>query len=187
MRIAVDLDGVLADTMVIFCQILNERYSRQLTVESFVQWNAWETAHITKDEFFRTLDEAWYHWKTIPPTEENLAEKVAKLKNFGRIDIVTGRSSETVPYAKSWLRQHRVPYNAFVRTDSTRSKVNLNYDLFIDDSSDLMTVISSRLNGYGILYSQPWNMHSKNMPQIFRVQRWDEVPLVLQRIRSAKT
>ncbi len=57
-RIAVDLDGVLADTIVTFCAILNKRYSTNFTADSFVRWNAWEIAHITKDEFFRTLDES---------------------------------------------------------------------------------------------------------------------------------
>ena len=184
MRIAVDLDGVLADTMVTFCRILNERHSTQFTVDSFIHWNAWDIAHITKDEFFRTLDEAWFDWRMIPPTEENLGEKVARLKNFGEVNIVTGRSEATVPYANSWLQQHRIPYDEFVRTVSTRSKVKLNYDLYIDDSAELMSLIASRLDSNGILYSQPWNRNAGDMPRIFRIERWDQIPRVLQKIAS---
>ena len=184
MRIAVDLDGVLADTMVTFCRILNERHSTQFTVDSFIHWNAWDIAHITKDEFFRTLDEAWFDWRTIPPTEENLGEKVARLKNFGEVNIVTGRSEATVPHANSWLQQHHIPYHKFVRTVSTRSKVKLNYDLYIDDSAELMSLIASRLDSNGILYSQPWNRNAGNMPRIFRIERWDQIPEVLQKIAS---
>ena len=187
MRIAVDLDGVLADTMVTFCRILNRRHSSQLTVESFISWNAWETAHITKDEFYRTLDEAWFDWKTIPPTEQNIAEKIGQIHQFGRVDIVTARSRETVPHATLWLRRYQVPYDAFVRTESTKSKVNLDYDLFIDDSPDLMALLTSKLDSNGILYTQPWNKDAPKMSRIFRVQQWDDIPAVLHKITDAKT
>jgi uncharacterized HAD superfamily protein len=181
------LDGVLADTMVPFCTILNARHSTQVAVESFVQWNAWEIAHITKDEFFRTLDEAWSDWRKIPPTEEDIGEKVGRLREFGRVDIVTGRSLETVPSANSWLKQHEVPYDTFVRTISTIAKANLTYDLFIDDSADLMSLLASSLDRRGILYTQPWNRKAPEMPRIFRVQRWDEIPSILQQLTAKKS
>jgi uncharacterized HAD superfamily protein len=187
MRIAVDLDSVLADTMATFCRILNERHSTQYTVESFTQWNAWQIADITKDEFFRTLDEAWLQWQTVPATEEKLTDKVKLLRSFGKVDIVTGRSQETVPYATLWLKEHRISYDEFVRTESTRAKVKLNYDVYIDDSADLMSLIASRLGGSGILYSQPWNRKAPDMPKIFRVERWEQIPKVLQELTASST
>jgi len=168
------------------CRIINERLSTQLTVESITRWNAWEIAGITKDEFFRTLDAAWYDWKAVPPTEENLAEKVSRLRQFGKVDIVTGRSAETVPHASSWLQHHRILYDKFVRTESTRSKNRLSYDLFIDDSAELMSLLASRLDGWGILYLRPWNRDAPDMPRIFKVERWDEIPAVLREIDSNK-
>ncbi len=185
-RIAVDLDGVLANTMLPFCRILNQRHSTQFNVDSFVRWNAWEIAHITKDEFFRTLDEAWFDWKAIPPTEEDIAEKVARLREFGRLDIVTGRSPETVPPAKSWLKRYGIPFNAFVRTASTRAKVKLDYELFIDDSADLMSLLASSLDKHGVLYTQPWNRDASDMPRIVRVHRWNEIPDILRELTVAK-
>ncbi len=185
-RIAVDLDGVLANTMLPFCRILNQRHSKQFSVDSFIRWNAWEIAHITKDEFFRTLDEAWFDWKAIPPTEEDIAEKVARLREFGRLDIVTGRSPETVPPAKSWLKRYGIPFNAFVRTASTGAKVKLDYELFIDDSADLMSLLASSLDKHGVLYTQPWNRDASDMPRIVRVHRWNEIPDILRELTGAK-
>ncbi len=186
MRIAVDLDGVLADTIVSLCSILNKRHGKHLTPKSFVQWHAWETVHITKEEFFRTMDEAWFEWGTIPPTEENLALKVGKLKRFGKIDIVTGRSPETVQPAISWLHQQGIKYDDFVRTENTKAKATLNYDIFVDDAEELMVLLASSLDRGGILYSQPWNQNAPAMPRILRVQRWDEIPHRLERIMNAK-
>ena len=185
MRIAVDLDGVLADTMVSVCQILNSRRSTPLTVESFVCWRAWEIAGITKDEFFRALDEAWFSWETLPPTEDNLDTKVGRLGKFGTVDIVTGRSSATVPQANSWLKHHRIPFDSFVRTDnSTTAKLDLHYDLYIDDSSDLMALLASKLHGSGVLYLRPWNRKTIEMPRIFKVDRWDRIPHAIEQVAT---
>ena len=186
LRIAVDLDGVLADTMVTFCKILNQRHSTHFTVNSFVQWNAWRIAHITKDEFFRTLDKAWFEWKNIPSMDENIGAEVGRIRRFGHIDIVTGRSRETVQAAKAWLERHKVPYETFVRTASTKAKAELNYDVFIDDSAELMSLVASSLDNSGILYTQPWNRNADDMQRVFRVERWEQIPAVLEKISTMK-
>jgi len=184
MRIAVDLDGVLANTMVSFCRILNERKSTNLNVGSFTQWHAWEIAGITKDEFFRTLDQAWFEWESIPPVEPELGLKVRRLEEFGRVEIVTGRSPETVKNAKSWLRRHNIAHDAFVRTESTKDKIKLGYNVFIDDSAELMALIASTLDRRGVLYTQPWNRDAPAMPRIFRVSGWDQIPDALRRVAA---
>jgi uncharacterized HAD superfamily protein len=187
MRIAVDLDGVLADTMVTFCEILNRHRLTPLSVESFLQWRAWETAGITKDEFFRTLDEAWFSWESIPPTEENLGAEVGRLSEFGAVDIVTGRSPVTVPCANSWLKKHQIPFDSLVRTrNSTTAKLNLNYDVYIDDSAELMALLASRLRGSGILYLRPWNRNTAEMPRVLRAERWNEIPGFVKRVSSGR-
>ena len=182
-RIAVDLDGVLANTVVTFCKILNQRHSTHFTVDSFVRWNAWEIAQITKDEFFRTLDEAWFSWKEIPPMEENIGGKMMRIRPFGEVDIVTGRSLETVQPAKAWLEEHKVSYDKFVRTTSTMAKADLVYDVFIDDSAELMSILASREDRHGILYTQPWNKSAMSIPMVSRVDRWEQIPAELAAFR----
>lgn len=186
LRIAVDLDGVLADTMVTFCRILNHRHSTNFTANSFVQWNAWKIAHITKDEFFRTLDEAWFEWENIPPVEEEIGARVNRICAIGRVDVVTGRSQETAQPAKSWLEKYKVPYERFVRTANTKGKANLSYDVFIDDSADLMSLVACSLDRWGILYTQPWNRNAKEMPKIFRVEGWKQIPALLEQVSATK-
>ncbi len=187
MRIAVDLDGVLADTMVIVCEILNKRLFKNLTLESFVRWRAWEIAGITREEFFNALDEAWFSWQTLPPTEENLAATVGRLTEFGTVDIVTGRSRATVPHANSWLEEHKIPFDSFVRTNnSTTAKLTLDYDVYIDDSAELMALLAARLHGSGVLYLRPWNRSSAKMSRVFRVERWDQIPEIMEHVSTGK-
>jgi 5'(3')-deoxyribonucleotidase len=179
----VDLDEVLANTMIPVCKIINQRHSTHFNPTSFVDWNAWEIAHISKDEFFRTLDGAWFDWKMIPPTEENLRDKVGRLQEFGSIDIVTGRSPQTVAPANAWLKEQGINFNAFVRTNSGREKTKLDYDVFIDDSPEIMSLLSSTPNKYGIVYTQPWNRDAPSMPKVFRVDRWNQIPSVLRKVK----
>ena len=181
-RIAVDLDGVLADTIVPCCRIINSAHGTNFEVSSFNQWNAWEVAHIPKDEFLRSLDSAWHDWRTIPPTEENLEHKVARLLPLAGVDIVTGRSPETVTSAKSWLRFHRIEYNSFVRTNSTLDKAKLSYEVFIDDSPELMYALSATPGRHGILYTQPWNKQLPELPGIYRADSWNQILESLERI-----
>jgi hypothetical protein len=155
-------------------------------VNSFVQWNAWRIAQITKEEFLRTLDEAWFEWETIPPVEENIGAEVSRIHGIGQVDIVTGRNQATVQAAKSWLEEHKVPYDTFVRTASTGAKAKLNYDVFIDDSAELMSLVGSSFDRYGILYTQPWNRTAKDLPRIYRVERWKQIPDLLERVSATK-
>jgi len=180
LRIALDLDGVLADIIRPVCTLLNARYSTHLTPEQYDKWNAWEITKISKNEFLRTLDEAWFNWESIPPVEDNMAEKIATLN--GRIDIVTGRTEATVPFAKEWLRTQEIAYDKFVRVESTAAKADLQYDVFIDDSAHLMTLIAARLFGCGVLYEQPWNRTAASMTRIYKVKRWSEIPPLLNRM-----
>ena len=186
LSIAVDLDGVLANTILPFCRIINQRHLTQFDPSSFTRWSAWEIAHIPKEEFFRTLDEAWYSWKSIPPTEDGIGEKVRRLHMLGRVDIVTGRSPDTVAPAQSWLRQHEVPFHSFVRTSGTMEKAELSYDVFIDDSPELMKGIASTLDKHGIVYTQPWNKSEPRMPRIHRVESWDQIPTAVREITATR-
>jgi len=176
LKIAVDLDGVLAEAMIGWCELYNKRYGQSISLEDIRAWNVWKIVKIPHDAFFRILDDAWLEWEKIPPTEEGVGEQVRLLHELGKVDVVTGRSPRTVPSAKEWLKAHRVPYDRFVRTESNLAKINLNYDVFVDDSPELMELIASRSRALGILYTRPWNRDAQMPTVVHRVTRWAEVP-----------
>jgi len=180
LRIGVDLDGVLAEAMIVWCELYNERYGRSLSLEDIRAWDVWKLVKIQRDEFFRILDHAWSHWERIPPTEEDVGQHVGLLRELGTVDVVTGRSARTVASAKQWLEAHSIPYDSFVRTESTVAKIRLNYDVFVDDSPRLMDLIASRSIALGILYTRPWNRDTRIPSVVRRVTRWAEVPSIVR-------
>jgi hypothetical protein len=167
---------VLADTITASCKIINARYSKHYEPADFTTWNAWEIAQLSPNEFFRALDEAWLEWQCIPPTEERLGEKVERLVSICNVDIVTGRSPHTVAPAKSWLKHHGISFSSFVRTNSGMDKLNLSYEVYIDDSPELMSALARKTGKSGIMYTQPWNREISTRPGIYRVQSWNEIP-----------
>src|SRR4030067_2812438 len=102
-----------------WCELDNRRYGQSMSLEDIRAWDVWKIVKIPRDAFFRILDDAWLEWEKIPPTEEGVGDQVGLLHELGTVDVVTGRSLRTVPFAKEWLKAHSVPYHRFVRTDST--------------------------------------------------------------------
>jgi len=184
LKIAVDLDGVLAEAMVVWCDLYNKRFGGGLGLKDIRAWEVWKLVKITRGQFFTLLDDAWLDWKKMPPTEQDVGKQVKFLREFGAVDIVTGRSVRTVSQAKEWLKAHAIPYDRFVRTESTLAKINLAYDVFIDDSPKLMELIASRSRALGILYTRPWNLGTQMSPVVHRVTGWAEVPPIIRAIST---
>ena len=184
LKIAVDLDGVLAEAMIVWCDLYNKRYGGALTVEDIRGWDVWKILNIPHDRFFRLLDDAWRDWEKMPPTEPDVGKQVGLLREFAAVDIVTGRSIRTVSQAKQWLKAHAVPYDRFVRTESNLAKINLNYDVFVDDSPELMELIASKSKALGILYTRPWNRDTQPPAVVRRVTRWNEIPPIVRSVAT---
>jgi uncharacterized HAD superfamily protein len=182
LRIAVDLDGVLAEAMTGWCELYNERHDQPLTLEDIRAWDVWKLVKIQRGEFFRLLDDAWLQWERIPVTEQDAAKQVKLLHDFGTVDVVTGRSARTIASAKKWLKAHSIPYDRFVRTESTIAKIRLNYDVFVDDSPALMHHIASKSTALGILYTRPWNVDTQMPTVVRRVIRWAEIPPIVRAV-----
>lgn len=187
LKIALDLDGVLAESMLVWCNRANAEFGTQLKMEDIDGWSSWKKFSISKDDFYRILDESWDEWQKIPPTEPNIAEKVARIEEFGDLDIVTGRSKRTIEDARNWVNNQKILHRNFVRVLGWRDKIFLNYDVYIDDAPDLMPLISRSPSAWGVLYERPWNRNVGDMPKVLKAKSWLQVPALLKRIQAIKS
>ncbi len=183
LKIAVDLDGVLAESMLVWCERANKEFGTRAKIEDLDGWSSWKKFSISKDDFYRILDESWDDWREIPPTEPDMAEKVARIEKLGELDIVTGRSKRTVEAARSWVDNQKVRYRRFVRVLGWRDKILLDYDVYIDDAPDLMPLISHSARAWGVLYERPWNRSVEAMPKVLKAKKWDQIPALLKQIQ----
>lgn len=181
MKIALDVDSVLADVIVTWIQVYQRLYDGVLRKSDVNTWDFWKRLNLSRKQFDDIFTESWREWERIPPTEEDLAAKVKKLQEMCRVDIVTGRSRETILYVKQWLKQHSIEYEKFVRVPSNSFKGDLDYDIFIDDSPHNVVGAAGK-NRYSILYDQPWNQYVTPHPNIFRVKNLEEAIQVIKNL-----
>lgn len=165
-----------------WCKRANALLGTKFGLDDLDTWGSWTKFGMERDRFFQLLDETWDNWENIPPTEPDLARKVSKLQVLGKIDIVTGRSRQTIDSAKSWLKHHQIPYNQFVRVPGMRDKVHLDYDVYIDDAPELMPLISRSVGKRGILYARPWNRDVPELQGVVKIKSWSQIPRAIRRI-----
>jgi uncharacterized HAD superfamily protein len=166
MKIALDVDGVLADVIQSWLNYSNSIRDK-ISIHEITDWDFWKKHKINRYDFYAELSSCWKNWKEIPPTEENLSLVTKNLSELGTVDIVTAREHSTDPFVKNWLEYHDVSYDNYVSVIDGPMKADLDYDVFIDDSPlNALKIIQQ--NKKMILYSQPWNQNITDK-QIHRV------------------
>ncbi len=177
MRIALDVDGVLADVIHTWL-IYNNRIRKSITKNEITEWNFWEKFQINRFDFYRELSICWKSWKEIPPTEEKLSTIINELSKFGTIDIVTARERSTDEFVKNWLKSQKIIYQNYISVIDGPKKALLDYDIFIDDSPLNAKKIADA-NKKILLYSQPWNLNINNS-SILRIDTLSDAKKYLQ-------
>ena len=157
MKIALDVDGVLADVIISW---LKYSSSVRPKIEKYqiINWEFWKEFKIDPFDFYAELGLCWKNWMSIPKTEPELSSVTKSLSDIGQIDIVTARERSTDNFVKSWLDYHDISYDNYVSVIDGPMKADLDYDVFIDDSP-LNAEKFLKNDKKMILYSQPWNDH----------------------------
>ncbi|MCS7142767.1 MAG: hypothetical protein NZ920_03085 [Aigarchaeota archaeon] len=154
LRIALDLDGVLANSIARWIEIWNEKNHRILQYHMINKWDFWVDLGVTSRQFEDLFKMVWESWWRVEPMEERIAEKVEALNGFGTVDIVTGRLTEEESHIREWLRTHSIRYSKLFL--NAKRKSALDYDVYIDDSPETAKDVAA--TGRPILLrDQPWN------------------------------
>ena len=169
LKIALDVDGVLADTIRSWLRLCNIRFGMNLTYDQIDHWNFWKDVGINQDDFEGLFNQAWYDWRVLPPTEDKIAAKVELLKNIGEVDIVTGRTPDTMEYVEKWLAMQKINCNKIVVVEPDKTKGHLDYDVFIDDSP-LNAIDATERGKTALVYDQPWNRHLGQRNNLLRIR-----------------
>src|SRR5919202_1873083 len=153
--VAIDVDSVLADVMVMWIKEYNRRKNAKVSKNEINRWDIAKILPITSDEVYRIFRYIWKHrWKDIPPTEPQIGKITTNIHRKGyRISILTKRERSTVAYVAKWLDL---------------------FDILIDDAPiNLVDIVSPKS---AILFNQPWN---HNFDWSLRVNSLSEAEQIL--------
>ena len=171
-KLAIDLDSVLADTMVVWAEEFNKRNNSSITKDNIVSWDISETLEISIDEVSDIFTYIWNkRWQDIPSTEPFIGNIVSKLHSKGfRISILTKRYRSSVSNVIKWLDLHKIHCDDLLFVYDDTPKTYYPFDILVDDAPiNFNELLYPRM---GILFNQPWN---KNFSWPLRINALSEV------------
>jgi uncharacterized HAD superfamily protein len=181
MKIAIDIDGVLIDIIIRYCEIYNERFGTNYQKKDITTWDFFKDWNITEEAAFNIFYEIYADSMKVPFIDEDAPEIMKTLNELYDIDIVSARLPEYrssiveklnfhnicegVQYIELILLHHK-PYDI---------KLKQKYDVYVDDNPNLVEPIKDLEDRILLLYDQPWNQKSICEHNVHRVYDWNEV------------
>jgi 5'(3')-deoxyribonucleotidase len=182
MRVAVDFDSTLADTLSVVIDLLNFKHGSHLTREDIVSWDWVENARrygfpdpeAVAQDFWRIYDlfDTTHLRRAIPPVDPVACAAVKWLVKRGHdVHIVTSNKPRAEESIRSWLFGHglELPLDIIGRMTASQ-KAELPYDYYIDDAPGLAEAVNKLADGRIVklfLVPQPYNRH---VPRSERVE-----------------
>ncbi len=165
MKIALDLDGTLADIQTVFIREYNRQKGTSLKLEHFDTYH-FEKAPFELEEFHQIARENWKS-KDIPLTDSSLPSHLKEIAEYHTLDIVTARDDIKKEKLIEWLKSKNVPFESFI---VDKKKTRLDYDILIDDCpkylGDGMKVL---------LYHRCYNQNAELPDNSSRVRDFEQV------------
>lgn len=190
MKIGIDFDDVVADSMAAIIKFHNERYGTTLTMSGAISFKFEEVWGGTMEEAVKKVDSFFDEDQVVHlHPKEGALKAINDLKKRGHeLWIVTGRKTRDVEQTERWLAHHLpgifsgVHYANFFEIGDAAKPIKksdickkLGITLMVDDN--LPTVIDCA--GVGIqslLLDRPWNQSNEPLPSgVTRVFSWDEI------------
>lgn len=181
MKIAIDIDGVLLDLIVVYCEVYNKRFGTNYQKKDITNWDFFKDWDITEEAAFNIFYEIYADSMNIPFIDENAPIIMKRLNKLYDVDIVSARLPEYrssivkklnthnvregIQYAELILLHHK-PYDI---------KMKQNYDVYVDDNPNLVDPIKKFKDRILLLFDQPWNHKSVCENNVHRVFNWDDV------------
>ena len=166
MKIAVDVDGVLADIHTPVFRELGLPY----TWKDVKAWDFYNKMKgLNKEKYMEAYRKVWKQkWHDIQLIDPEAPAVLKDLFKRHRIDIVTSREKDLEPPTVLWLVWKRIPFVDIVLVPPGADKTELEfYDLFVDDNPE-MAKDRERV----ILFDRPWN---SGVPFVRRIKKFREL------------
>jgi 5'(3')-deoxyribonucleotidase len=170
LKILFDVDNVLADSMNCWCEKASKQLGYTVSKKDIVSHKIVGSVPMASYEIFKLQDEVWNEWRQLPPTEDEIPEKLQSLrkKDF-KVLIATSRPIRSVACVKNWIHMMGIIHDGFFALGPFKPKAEINSEILVDDAPEQIEKFIAR-GRKGFLYQQPWNISAK-IPQAIVIKR----------------
>jgi 5'(3')-deoxyribonucleotidase len=181
-KIAIDFDGTITRVMDLICTLVNFKCSTSLTSKQVSSWEFFEQQGLEKEfwEVYDLMDKSDLRLGLCPYDLDTVKVLNQLSWKIGQpIDILTCNHKEAANSIKAWFDSWEdegptINVKCIGRATS-KEKLELPYDIYIDDSPHMAEMIHEFPNKKMILMNAPWNQNAKENGQVVRVHRWKNV------------
>lgn len=176
MRIGIDIDGVIADSLTTWMEKLNAHFGQTKQKDDFIIYQFEKVYNVPwpdMDSFFRENQGILL---TGLQLMEGAREVIQWLKAEHIVLLITARPEEFMDITRTWLAEQNIVYDHLIMTNFQDKRdycCELGVELFIDDSLENAVSIS-KLNIPVLLYNAPYNQGE--LPKgILRQYNWQQI------------
>ena len=187
MKIAVDIDGVLADQVGAVLKVIEKEYGLRYSKSDIdrAHWR-FEGREIWTEIGTQLADPEYVLQVPLIEGSQNAIKRLFKHDIF----IVTARRPNAEAATKQWL-SHHFPCLKQYHSASTGSKHNIPSDVLIDDlDMNIVEFVKSDPNRHGILFQHPWSLNGMDIEsysnQVSYCPDWQSVVLAIEAIERAR-
>lgn len=146
MRIGIDIDGVLADSLPLWVHTLNSFFNKNKRVEDIHLYDIIKTFDITPAELKTFIEQHGQFLMVAPGPVNGAAYCLNLLKRYHSIYIVTARNEAYRPETQSWLQRYGMLYDKLILIGShKKADTCLKYglDVMVEDTLEVGLEISA--------------------------------------------
>lgn len=186
MKIAVDIDGVLADQVSAVLKEIEKEYGQKYS-KSEINRAHWSFAgREIWTEIARLLADPEYVMRV--PLVQGSQNAIKKLSGHDLL-VVTARKLNAEEATRRWLKAHFPCLKQYYRA-RTGTKHNIPSDVLIDDLDlNIVEFVKSDPDRKGILFMHPWSLNDTNIKnysdQVYYCPEWQSVVKAVDDIASS--
>lgn len=186
MRIAVDLDEVLAQFINAYLEWHNKKYGTAVKRDDCHDYRLWYSLASSRKENEERITEFFNtrHYQSIKPVE-GATEAILSIAEQHELFVVTSRPEQRRKQTKFWINKHFpdafsdiyfTDYYTRLNNKRTKSQVckMLKAHILIEDNIEFAKECSPLLKK-ALLLDAPWNRNIEHDNNIIRVHSWREV------------
>lgn len=178
MKIGIDVDNVIADTVPVLLLEINRYYKTDLRAEDIHIYDIHTLLGLSRAEMKPFWIKLYSERKillcqVIPGAREGIEE----LRKRYKVYLVTSRFKEYEDDTKRWLKDMDIPYDWLEHVEEKKKHIfakEKKISVFVED--DLEQAIYMAESGIKVfLFDRPWNRSCDVQRRLIRVKSWAEI------------